>query len=299
MRDIDEAKIYEAFGLEIPEGAREQEPAEPAGDTPEPDDPETPVEVKTPAQEQEAMTMQQRRENAARRRQQEQQEKIDQAVRAALATEQQKHAAEMSNLFAKAGLKNTFTGQAITTMDELDSFQRQFAAAKLQQDLKAGSLTKEALDQAISAHPVVQQAAQVIRDAEASRQRQEDAAARQRIDIEVAKIHQIDPSISSVQDLLNAANAKAFYEYAKKGLTLSEAYMLANREKLEQQKTEAARQQALSAARGKDHLRGPGAVRGAGTAAVPAEDMAMFRVFMPNASEAEIQAFYNKHRNNH
>ena len=54
-------------------------------------------------------------------------------------------------------------------------------------------------------------------------------------------------------------------------------------------------QQALNNARGKDHLRSTGNAQGSGALSVPAEEMAMFRLFNPNATEAEIQKFYNKH----
>ena len=318
MPDISEAKIYEAFGLEIPEGAQGQEVADPAQEasaidtatgenTQEVADPATagtetgsatdPEEGSEAEQGQDKQTMspEQRRQNAARRRQQEEQERTRLAVEAAVKAEQEKAAAAQKDLFARVGLKNTITGEPITTMAEFESFQQQYAAAKLQQELKEGNLTPEVLDQVISAHPTVKKAEEAIRSSEQARKQQEEQAARANIDAEVAKIHAIDPSISSVGDLLNMPNAKAFYEYAQKGLSLSEAYYLVNREKLENAKVEAARQQALNNARGKDHLRSTGNAQGSGALSVPAEEMAMFRLFNPNATEAEIQKFYNKH----
>ena len=319
MAEITEAKIYEALGLEQPnDGANGQEVADPAEEAsaidtatgangqevadPAPADTETlPDEGleeapnEDPAQDKQTMTPQQRRENAARRRQQEEKQRIDQAVSAAVAAEQQRSADMLKGLFAKAGLKNTFTGQPITTMDEFDSYQQQFAAAKLQQDLKAGTLTPEVLDQVISQHPTVKKAAEVLRTSEEAQKKQEEATARANIDAEVAKIHAMDPSITSVNDLLNMPNAKAFYEYARKGLPLSDAYYLVNREKLEAAKAEAIRQQALNNNRGKEHLHSTGNARGSGAVSVTAEQMAMFRLFNPNASEAEILNYYNKH----
>lgn len=316
MADITEAKIYEALGLEQPAGAQVQDLADPAEEPSavlteegaQEQDSADPAEVDTPSssmedpegenpqdQGKETLTPQQRRENAARRRQQEEKQRIDQAVSAAVAAEQQRSAEALKTLFARAGLKNTFTGQPITTMEEFDSYQQQFATAKLQQDLKAGTLTPEVLDQAISQHPMVKKAAELIRTSEESQKRQEEATARANIDAEVAKIHALDPSISSVGDLLNMPNAKAFYDYARRGLTLSEAYYLANREKLDNARAEAVRQQAMNNARGKDHLQATGNARGTGTVSVPAEQMAMFRLLNPNASEAEILNYYNKH----
>lgn len=316
MPDITEEKIYAALGLEVPAGEQAQEVADPAqgpsnvstetGEQaqevadpaevdPAPPAEETPEEGES--QQKEELTPQQRRENAARRRQQEEQERTRQAVEKAVQAERDRAAAAQKDLFARVGLKNTITGQPITTMEEFNSFQQQYAAAKLQQDLKEGTLTPEGLEKAIAEHPTVKKAEEVIRSAEEARKQQEEQAARANIDAEVAKIHEIDPSISSVADLLKMPNADTFYRYAKLGLPLSEAYYLTNREKLESAKAEAARQQAMNSARSKDHLRATGGARGTGAVAVPAEDMAMFRLFNPNASEAEILEFYNKHKN--
>lgn len=46
--------------------------------------------------------------------------------------------------------------------------------------------------------------------------------------------------------------------------------------------------------RGKGHLNGTGATRGNGDKNVPAEEMRMFRLFNPNATEAEIRDYYNR-----
>ena len=136
MAELTEARIYEALGLDIPEGAQVQEPAEPAAqtsqavseegaqaqepaepasepadnaqdgaDTPEPgaasaDDSNT-GDNSDPGKK--PLTPQQRRENAARRRQQENQAAIDQAVRQALAQERANQADAMKGFFARAG----------------------------------------------------------------------------------------------------------------------------------------------------------------------------------------------------
>ena len=276
-------------------GAQEQDLADPAEvddpsetqDGPQTDDPG--------AAEKAPLTAQQRRENAARRRQQEERERIDAAVREAVEKERRQSADALKGMFAKAGLKNTFTGDPITTMEEFEAYQKQFAGAKLQQDLKAGHLTAEMLDQIISQHPTVKKAEEVIRSSENTRKQREEDAAKARMEAEVAKIHQLDPSISSVRDLLEMPNAQVFYDYVKRGLSLSDAYYLTNREKLEAAQAEAVRQQALNNARGKDHLRATGSGQGSGAVSVPAAEMAMFRLLNPNASEAEILSYYNKH----
>lgn len=316
--DFTEAKVYEAMGLPVPEGAQAQEVADPADpastqvqteegaqgqeiadpahvetDLPGEDAPETGDGQEEGRQEQ---SVEQRRQNAARRRQQEEQARTDAAVRAAVAAEKARADGVIKDLFARVGLRNTVTGQPITTMEEFDSYQQQFAAAKLQQDLQAGKLTPESLNQAISQHPMVKRAEEVIRSTEEMRKQQEAQATQARVDAQIAEIHAMDPKINTVKDLLNMPNYQVFYKYVNDhGLSLTEAFRLTNGQQLEAAKVEAAKQAALNNARGKEHLIAAGNARGNGAASVPADVMAMYRQFNPNASEAEILANWNKY----
>ena len=47
---------------------------------------------------------------------------------------------------------------------------------------------------------------------------------------------------------------------------------------------------------GKDHLTGTGTPQGTGAATVPPDEMQAFKLFNPTATEAEITAWYNKHK---
>ena len=244
--------------------------------------------------ESEAQTPEERRENAARRRRAEQQAAIDRAVEDALKAEREKMTGQWTDFFQKANLKNTLTGNAITTLDEFNEWNSAFEQAKLERDLKAGKLTPEVLNQAISQNPAVKRAEELIRRDEQQRQQTADSAAKARIDAEIAEIHGMDPAINSIDDLLNMPNGKQFAEYVRRGNTFIDAYYLANRTAITEKTAQAARQQAAGNARSKEHLTAAGNVRGAGAASVPAEEMAMFRLFNPEASEADIQAYYNK-----
>lgn len=231
---------------------------------------------------------------AARRRQQEKQAAIDRAVSDALTREREAHKAEMDAIFQAAALKNTITGTPITNMDEFNTWKQTFAAAKLQQDLKAGGLTPEGLEQAISNSPVIQRMKEIIERDAAARRESDAAAAKAKIDAELQEIHKLDPSINTTEDLLNMPAAKEFYEYVRKGNTFLDAFYLANRQRLTEAAAESARQQTMNAARSKEHLRPAGTSRGAGAAAVPAEEMELFKLLNPKATEAEIQTYYNK-----
>ena len=217
-------------------------------------------------------------------------------MKKAVEDERARSKGQMDAFFAKAGLKNTVTGKPITTMEEFDAWRADYDAAKLQKDLKAGKLTPETLRSAVEQTPAIQalKKQQEQQAAEAEQRRQAEAKAR--VDAELAEIHKMDPTINTVEDLLSMPSAKAFYDLVRKGNSFLDAFRLANFDRLQTARAEAARQQAMNNARGKDHLTGTGTPQGTGAATVPADEMRAFKLFNPTATEAEITAWYNKHK---
>ena len=287
-------------------GEQEQEAAAPApggGDTdPESGEPgEQQEDDGEPAAEgagkKRPMTEEQRKEAAAQRRRAETQAAIDKAVEEAVKAEKGRSKAEMDAFFAAAALKNTITGKPITNMEEFNAWKQAFEAAKLQKDLKAGRLTPEALQKVIEQTPAMQQVQQMVQRQDEQQRQQAQEAAQVRVDQEIAEIHKLDPSINTVKDLLTMPKAKEFYALVKKGNSFLDAFRLANFETLTAKRADAARQQAMNNARSKDHLTATGGQRGAGAAQVPPDEMAMFRLLNPGATDAEIQAYYNKQKN--
>ena len=323
---VTEKQLYEAFGLgekaqevaapaaegptaDTGEGAQGQEVAAPAqvkaeGDegtqteataaNAAPEDPEDDAADGTDASQQ-PLTPEQRRQNAARRRQQEQQAAISAAVDAALKAEREKQNAEFSAFFDRANLKNTITGQPIKSLEEFNEWDAQFRSAQLQRDLKAGKLTPESLDHAISNNPAVKRAQEMVSQQEEAARQQRANADRARIEAEIAAISKIDPTIQKVDDLLTMPRAKEFYELVKRGYSFKDAHYVLHGERLEKERLEAAKQQALNNSRGKDHLTATGNARGAVGASVPSDVMAMFRRFNPTATESQIREYYQKY----
>lgn len=335
MAGFEESDLYAAFGLEQPAGGNEPGAAEPGaqegqaqgtepgtGGVQEPEQDlaghEPPAEpgegevrggsgdagdvsgaapaeggqAGAPAQQ----TKEQRAENAARRRREEQQAAIDAAVKKAVEDERARTKGQMEAFFAKAGMKNTVTGKPITTLEEFDAWQADYEAARLQKDLKAGKLTPEALRSAVEQTPAIQALKKQQEQQAAADEQRRQAEAKARVDAELAEIHKMDPTISTVEDLLSMPSAKAFYDLVRKGNSFLDAYRLANFDRLQTARAEAARQQAMNNARGKDHLTGTGTPQGTGAATVPADEMRAFKLFNPTATEAEITAWYNKHK---
>lgn len=327
MPPITESAAYQALGLEAPAapadnpganaqepaqpvnnhpapetaGANEQEPAQPAQE-PEPDpnndpasSPEEPEgEGAEPAKQ--PMDEKTRRANAARRRQQEQQAAVDAAVQAALKQEREKSDADWNAFFATSGLKNTLTGEPIRTREEYLAWQQTWQTQQMQQKLKAGELTPELMQQLISQNPVVQQAQQLL---DADRQAKEQTARQAeetRIQEEIAEIGKLDPGIKSVEDLMNMPEEEfaAFKGYVDKGYSFLDSYRLTHMEQIANQRAQQAREQALANTRGKEHLRASGKSQGTGPVSVPPDVMRQYRLFNPKATDAEIQAHYNK-----
>ena len=318
MSEITEAKLYEAFGLSPTEqGEQVQDPAEPAAemqtdhngtdqmqtdnaepaevgeradpgenakpsvDSVDPEEEDHDADKDTVAGKQ-PLTHEQRRTNAARRRAQEQQAAVDAAVQA----EQEKTKQMVEQVLSMAGLKNPTTGAPITTLEDFQKWGKETADAKLQQDLRAGKLTRETLDQLISAHPAVQQAQE-----QQARQRAE--AERVRIEGQLAKIAELNPAIKGLGDILAMDTAAAFRENVAKGMDFYDAYRLANMDALAQDKARRAVAASQNNARGKEHLRATGNARGSGAASVPHDQMKLYRMMNPNMTDAQIQAHYN------
>ncbi len=105
-------------------------------------------------------------------------------------------------------------------------------------------------------------------------------------------IRAMDPEMEDVNAILRSEAGDRFREYVRRGLDFVDAYTLAARDRLgslRDKKTEAA---VRSSAGGKAHLAATSS-RGEGSLNVPGGELAMIRELNPDASEAEIRAYYN------
>lgn len=315
--EINEQAIFDALGVEAPQPEETGAPAAPDGQDPAgqndggqqhqegaPDDTqgqrEHPSDAGTDGNAGTAGTSEQsqdeRREHAAQRRRQEQQAAIDKAVQEALKAEREKMDGQWKDFFQRAGLKNTLDNTPITTKAEFDAWAQAFDRKKMERDLSAGKLTPEAIEQLIEKNPTVQRAREIIRQQEDAQKQQQESAAQARIEQEIREIHAINPKINSAQDILDMDTGAAFYAYVQKGLSFKDAYFLANREQMRTDTQQAARRQAQLNQRGKEHLVPAGSARGSGALSVPPEELQLFRELNRDASDAEIETFYNKYK---
>lgn len=323
--ELTEEKIFTAFGLDqtsannpgvaapdgqdgtdpAASGANEPEHADPAdGDESEQEaaaeeDTEDGSEDEGAGEENEStgQSAEERRANAARRRQQERQDEINAAVQRALQQQAQQYAAQQQSFFQQAGLTNPFTKQPITNMEEFQAWKQAQNDARIQQELKTGKLTMETLNQlvgeAVRQTPAVQQAQQLAAQQQAAAEAQERQQFQQDVEAQLAEIRKTDPSITKLADLLARPYSKEFYAAVARGNNFVDAFYLATRSQAAAQAAASAQQRAMNNIRGKDHMKRTNIGGKAGATITPAEER-MYRVFNPNASPEQIQAFQNK-----
>ncbi len=115
------------------------------------------------------------------------------------------------------------------------------------------------------------------------------------IERQIGEIRELDPSITSLADLKKMDSYGRFYELVKRGNTLTDAFKLVNMDRLTAKAGEAAKQAALNQVASKAHLDRT-VTRGAGSVAVPADVIAEYRAFNPDAADAEIRAHWAKYK---
>lgn len=307
MGEIDYGAL---FGIDAT-GAEEQDVADPAADTTAQGENEQDVAApaeqnteNTPADgaaeggndssEEEGETGQNAEQNAkfaAARRKAEAER--DAAVEKAKAEAQAEAARVINEAFKNSGLVNPYTKQPITSKEEYDAYRQRYEAERKKAMMRKSGMSDADFDAFVQNLPEVREAREAKEQAEQAKREAQQAAAKVKVDEQLKEIGALDPSIRSMEDLAKMPTYAKFYELVKKGNTLTDAFKLANYDALTKGAAAGARQAALNAAQGKQHM-GQTQTRGAGAVSVPAEVMEQYRAFNPDATEAEIRAHYAK-----
>jgi len=306
--DFTEAEAFDVLGVEpeapaeAPQGGAEtgQEGSSQAGEVPQAPEAQEVQEPPADGQEsgngQDAPQSPNPEEQAAQLHKQQ----VEQAVAQAIQAERERQAEQLKSFFKRADLKNSITGKDITSMEDFEAWERAYQAQRLQQELAEGRLSPEGLDQAIANSPAVRRAEELARQAERQEQEQQRARFQVFMQEQMAEIHKMDHSVNSLEDIVHGPDGARFCDYVKnRGLSFVDAFRLTNFDRLQRMADatvqQAARNQARELERSKDHLTGAGTVQGKGAAPVPSAEMALFHALLPDASESEIQNYYNKH----
>ena len=313
--NINDVNPWEAMGLEEPttepkgqEPESEQEPevAEPAGegeqdqqpadagtddDSTEDQEPETDPEEP----EKKPLTKEERAANDKRRRQQEIDNAVKNAVEKALEEERAKQKAKEDAFFKAAKMKNVHNGNSdILSLEDALNWATADKLAKANERLKKGQMTAEDLQAMVEETPAFKEMLQKQNQQEQAQKQESQRQFTQTVEMELAQIQKLDPTVKSLADIVKMDTGKEFARLVQKsGLSYLEAFKLANMERLMQQRAQVASTAAKVASGGKDHLTKTKSV-GTPPMEVPQDVKDAYRIFNPKATDEEIEKHYRK-----
>lgn len=189
------------------------------------------------------------------------------------------------------GILNPYTNKPILTEADLTAYRSAFAAEEQRQQLEEMGVSKEVLDSYIQNHPAMQQAQQVIHQQE--QQAANDFMAKE---FEAMKKEFPDCGLESPQQLNETeAGRRALQMWANApGITLADAYAATHRRELSKKQSAAAKQAAMNEMNSKGHLRQTKGSNAKGD--VPEEIRREYKIYFPNATDAEIAEMYWKNQ---
>ena len=189
------------------------------------------------------------------------------------------------------GILNPYTNQPIRTEADLTAYRSAFAAEEQRQQLEEMGVSKEVLDSYIQNHPAMQQAQQVIHQQE--QQAANDFMAKE---FEAMKKEFPDCGLESPQQLNETeAGRRALQMWANApGSTLADAYAAPHRRERSKKLSAAAKQAAMNEMNSKGHLRQTKGSNAKGD--VPEEIRREYKIYFPNATDAEIAEMYWKNQ---
>lgn len=184
---------------------------------------------------------------------------------------------------AYGGQINPYSGRPIDSEAELRAYQAAYQAEQMQ----AAGVTPQMLQSMIDNNPTVQRA-KVIEG------QMQQMMGQHALSEQIKAISAIDPSVQSLEDITKQDTFPQFDALVRQGYSLSDAYKLANFDRLSQRRAGAARQRAINQTAGKAHLQPTQGKESGQAVSVPADVRAMYREMNPGISDKEIAKHYAK-----
>lgn len=163
-----------------------------------------------------------------------------------------------------------------------EALRQQQEAEQRQQYLEQGvdpDLVNQLVSQQVQQHPLIQTLAQ-------------ERADKFLVDSYNQVVQEFPDLVKQPEDIPPEAYAK--WNDGRNGITLAEAFMLVNKDKVLQRKTAAAKQAALNSVNSKGHIRGSGGGADVETVTIPEETLEMYKRLNPGKSMEEYQRHYKK-----
>ena len=113
-------------------------------------------------------------------------------------------------------------------------------------------------------------------------------------DGEMDQLRKLDPTISSINSLMDKPYAKELLAKVDRGYSIMDAYNLVNMDDIVDKAVSKAKQATLAKSATKQHLNPTTDRGGSKDAPIPPAIKAKFRELMPKATNAEIQKYWNK-----
>lgn len=224
----------------------------------------------------------------------------DLAVERARTEERQAVMAEVEKRIARMQMNDPYAGKVVSNLDDLESYHSHLSGEKekeIMDELKEYGFDegriKEIVDTLVAARPEVRQAGEAMERLNKLEEKAQQEHLNNIFESELEKIREIDPTIRNAEDLFASENEAAMTALIKKNYSISDAYFIANREKLMERAASAGAQQTRNNAANKGHLNSS-SPHGTGGITVPDDVMSEFRLINPNASDDEIRAFYQR-----
>ncbi len=203
--------------------------------------------------------------------------------------------AEFTETIKALGMVNPYTKAPIVDQAGLDAYRQRYDIEKKARFAKSAGMSEDEFQKFVENLPEVKEARAKAEAAEQAQKAVAAERAKAEIDRQIAEIREMDPSITSFDDLPKMENYPRFYELVKRGNTLTDAFRLVNLDKQTAQPREQDKQAALNQVAPKSHLDRT-TTRGAGAVQIPADVMAQYRMFNPDATEAEIRAHWARQK---
>ena len=186
------------------------------------------------------------------------------------------------------GFTNPLTGAEIRS--EADYFAALDAQEELsrRQELEQAGIDPSVLDELIARNPAIRQAQQIL----AQTQEQENV---RQLEAELEQLNKLDPSVKTIDDILQSPSRGAILEKVNAGYSLLDAYKIVNFDKLTTANTAASKQAAINAMRGKEHMTPTGGVTDTSTdMEIPVAELGRWKEMFPDASEKELKEKYTR-----
>lgn len=188
--------------------------------------------------------------------------------------------------------KNPETGEPIRSAKDYYEAMAAQERANAREQMQQNGIDPSVIDNLIANSPAV-------REAQAATAELNSFRAQQQIDADCKEILALDPSLNSVDEILNDPSMPLMLEKVQQGMRLVDAYKIVNFDRVFASKEAAVKQQTVNQVKGKNHLATGASINVNDIEEdIPAESIDKWKEMFPEKSSKELKALYNKTINN-